>query len=697
MASSALGLIRIVSNSELVKQEQEAEKAAQEARDKNNSPLLQGLSKHVTEAWEQARDAKNSVLPRLQRAQRARVGEYDPDKLAQIKSFGGSTEYARVTANKIRIVEAWLRDVYNGQTDQPWQINATPKPDIPEDAEAQVQEMVSKQVGEAFAKTGQMPDPASVRAQMAAEMSRFEESLKEAAGDTAKRMEKRMHDQLQEAGFNSVLASYLGDLATYPAAIMKGPVLRKRKVLSWESVNGEAPTPKVEDAIVTEFERVSPFRAYPAPGAVTPQEGYFLEHHTFSHSDLYNLIGLPGYDEEAIRAVLHESQYGGLNNWLGFETFDDEGQSVADSLQRTVFEYDALEYHGPVLGKDLLEWGLDQEDVSDPMAMYEACVWLIGSWVIKAQLNYDPLGQRPYYSTSYEEIPGEFWGMGLPDILDDVQGVVNAAVRSLNNNMAMASGPQVAVNIDRLPAGQDITNITPWHIWQVEDNQFGTNTSKPIEFFQPNSNVNELLSVIEKFYQFADDFSLVPRYMAGSDKVGGAGRTASGLSMLMDAANKGLKGVVSNVDTNVIAPMLTKLYNYNMLYDKDPTIKGDAQVVASGAVSLMRIESMQLRRNEFWQVTANPIDMQITGVEGRAEVLRSVASGLDLNTDKIVPPEEALQQKLQAQQAQAQVAQGTQGQPPAPAQGQQGYSASKETLQDGSATTDNFSPNSMTP
>ena len=110
MASSALGLIRIVSNSELVKQEQEAEKAAQEARDKNNSPLLQGLSKHVTEAWEQARDAKNSVLPRLQRAQRARVGEYDPDKLAQIKSFGGSTEYARVTANKIRIVEAWLRD-----------------------------------------------------------------------------------------------------------------------------------------------------------------------------------------------------------------------------------------------------------------------------------------------------------------------------------------------------------------------------------------------------------------------------------------------------------------------------------------------------------------------------------------------------------------------------------------------------------
>ena len=180
--------------------------------------------------------------------------------------------------------------------------------------------------------------------------------------------------------------------------------------------------------------------------------------------------------------------------------------------------------------------------------------------------------------------------------------------------------------------------------------------------------------------------------MAGSDKVSGAGRTASGLSMLMDAANKGLKGVVANVDTNVIAPMLTKLYNYNMIYDKDPTIKGDAQVVASGAVSLMRIESMQLRRNEFLQVTANPIDMQITGVEGRAEVLRSVASGLDLNTDKIVPPEEDLQKNMQAAADQQQLEQGQQGQ-----QGQPASDSSKETLQDGSATTDNFSPNSMTP
>lgn len=689
MAASALGLIRVVPNSELTRIEQEQERADREAREANSTILLEGIAKHVMDAWESARDAKQHVLGRLQRAQRARLGQYDHEKLRQIEEFGGSVEYARVTANKIRIVEAWLRDVYNGQTDKPWSVNPTPKPTIPSDAEEQVRQFVSQQVAQAFAQTGQLPDANVVRSQMSAEMDRYEEALKEEARDTAKRMEKKMADQLAEAGFGAVLADFLADLATYPAAIMKGPILRKRKVLTWQSSGLGSPEPEVVDQIVPEFERVDPFRAYPASGAETPQDGYFIQHHTFTHSELYDLIGLPGYDEDAIRAILHEGKNGGLNGWLGFATAYDEIDSIPESLQDRVFEYDALEYSGPVLGKDLIEWGIDSDEVDDPDAMYESCVWMIGRWIIKAQVNYDPLGQRPYYSTSYEEIPGEFWGMGLPDILDDVQGVVNAAVRSLVNNMGMASGPQVAVNIDRLPADQDITSLVPWHVWQLEDNSFGNNTSKPIEFFQPDSNVNDLLTVIEKFYQFADDFSLVPRYMAGSDKVGGAGRTASGLSMLMDAANKGLKGVVSNVDVAVLSPLLTKLYNYNMIYDDDPTIKGDAQIIASGAVSLMRMESMQLRRNEFLQVTANPYDMQITGLEGRSEVLRSVANGLDLNTDKVVPPAELLQARLTASSQQSAIQQGTGG--------SQKQIGSAETLQDGSAVTDNFSPNALSP
>jgi hypothetical protein len=683
--ASAMGLIRITPNSDMVKAEREAAEATEAAREINLRPQLQGIAAHVTECWNEARKAKQNVRWRLERAQRALIGEYDPDKLRHIRSFGGSEEYARVTANKIRVVESWLRDVYMGQSGKPWSLKPTPKVDFPPDAEEQVRQRVSMMAAQQFAQTGEMPDPVAIRGILSSEMDQFEEQLQEEARRTTERMERKMQDQLTEAGFETELSRFLIDLATYPTAIMKGPVLRRRKRLAWIDVDGSGRLePQVETEIVPDFERVDPFRVYPAPGAVSPQEGYFFEHHTLTRKSLYEMIGVPGYDEEAIRAVLREGEYGGLAEWLTGTDRASDIQLVSEAEKRQVFEFDALEYHGPIKGKDLMDWGIDDEELADPEATYEACVWMIGRWVIKAQLNYDPLGQRPYYSASYEHVPGEFWGQGLPDILDDVQGIVNAAVRALNNNMGMASGPMVGINIDRLAPGQDITTLTPWQIFQMQDDPFGSNTSRPLEFFQPDSNVTELMSVIEKFYQFADDFSLVPRYMAGSDKVGGAGRTASGLSMLMDAANKGLKGVVSNVDRHIFSPMLQKLYNHNMLYASDPTIKGDAQVVAEGAVSLMRLESLQLRRNEFLNVTNNPSDLAITGLEGRAEVLRSAVDGLELNSERIVPPADQMAQRMQQMQATA-------------AAGQPSPATSQETLPTGGAVTDNFSPNSMTP
>lgn len=677
---SALGLIRVVSNSELVAQEQAS--ARQEAYERNLRPELQGLAKHVMECWEMARDAKNAVLPRLQRAQRARFGEYDPKKLEAIRQFGGSEEYARVTANKCRIVESWLRDVFLGQSERPWTLNPTPKPDFPPEIEQQVKNQLAMEVAAVYAQTGQFPDPTQVRSVLAAQLEAVEERLRDEARKSTKRMERKMADQLAQGGFNEALGEFIADLTTYPSAIIKGPVLRRKQQLTWKNTNG-AVSPAVEESVQPEFERVDPFRAYPAPGACTPQDGFFIEHVTYTEADLYDLIGAPGFDEQAIRAVLNEADGGGLYDWLGFLTdaADKDKDGVPRSLRRKVFNIDCLAFHGPVKGKDLLEWGVDQADIDDPDASYESCVWLIGNWVIKAQLNYDPLGQRGYFKASYESLPGEFWGASIPDVLDDVQGVVNAAVRGLVNNMGMASGPQVEVNVDRLDPSENPDEMYPWKRWKTVDSQYGGNNGPALNFFQPNSNVQELLAVIDKFYQLADDFSLVPRYMAGSDRVAGAGRTASGLSMLMDAANKGLKGVVSNID-EALSGLLSKLYAHNMQYDEDQTIKGDAQVVARGAVSLMQLETLQLRRNEFLQATANPVDMQIVGLEGRAEILRETVKGLEMDTSRIVPPREVLAQQMQPQM---------------PAGPQQAQVGSGEQLQNGAATTDNFSKNAMTP
>jgi hypothetical protein len=675
MAIAQDGLLRVVTNDQLNAQE-EREAAIQEAAITNNAPVLQGLAGYVTKCWESARATKQPVINRLIEAQLARLGKYNTQKLAEIKEFGGSEEYARVVANKSRIAEAWLRDVYLGQTEKPWSLKPTPSPNVPEEERIRVRQMLSTELAQTVALLGSTPPPSMVQSRLAELEEAVNERMRDEARQAVEQMERYIHDQLVEGGFETALGQFLIDLTTFPAAHIKGPILRQKTKLVWRQ-QGAQWTPVVEASVAPEFERVSPFDAYPSPGATSPQDGYFIHRQRFTQGDLHDLIGVEGFDENAIRAVIEEYGRGGLTNWLGFAEDDIELKetSVVESPLKHI---DVLEFHGPVTGRDLMDWGLEEKELDDVDKSYEACVWLVGRWVIKAQLNYDPLKRRPFHKASWEELPGSYWGAGLGDNLADVQGVVNAAVRALVNNMSIASGPQVEVDVDNLPPGETIETLRPWKIWQVQRNGFGGSSGPIVNFFQPNMNANELLTVIEKFYQFADDWSLIPRYMSGNDRVGGAGRTASGLSMLFNAANKGLKGVVSTIDLNVIRPLLEQLYSYNMMFGDPQLAKADAQVMARGAVSLMQLETLQLRRNEFLTATANPLDSQIVGLEGRAEILREVAKGLEMDINRVVPPKNMMMAQPMQQP----------GQPQAP--GPNG-----EQLQNGAAVTDNFSPNKM--
>jgi len=118
---------------------------------------------------------------------------------------------------------------------------------------------------------------------------------------------------------------------------------------------------------------------------------------------------------------------------------------------------------------------------------------------------------------------------------------------------------------------------------------------------------------------------------------------------------------------------VTNAYQYVMRYVGDKDCKGDLQVVARGALSLVTKDSQMQRQQQFLAATANPIDMQIIGLDGRAAVLRETAKALDMNVDKIVPSATtlAMRAKVAAAQAMMQGGGAMPGAPggPAPAQG----------------------------
>jgi hypothetical protein len=230
-------------------------------------------------------------------------------------------------------------------------------------------------------------------------------------------MEQKMEDQLIEGQFLEALSAFLEDIVTFPTAIMKGPVARKRKTLEWQG-NGLVPVEK----IVLEWERVDPFMAYPAAWATSPQDGPFIERHKLTREDIESMIGVEGFSEPALREVLSNFGTGMLEQLsVDQEEADATGKDQAET-EASQDVVDALQLWDSIQGKLLAEWGM--KEITDMEKSYPCEVWKIGNIVIKAVLNYDPLGRKPYYAASYEKIPGAFWGNGVADLIRDCSATI---------------------------------------------------------------------------------------------------------------------------------------------------------------------------------------------------------------------------------------------------------------------------------
>lgn len=665
-----------------------------EAERQNAKPYITNLAGHIRKQWDRMQSAKReNVEPRLLKCLRQRRGEYDPETQSQIKQQGGSSIYLMLSSNKARAASSWIRDVMTDEGGRalPYSVSETPDPDLPPDVVQRVYMQIRMELEQAAA-LGIQPSEAELEQYLTARKQEALNEVREIAAKRAENMKTKMDDQLAEGDFLDEFNKFIDDMTTFPYAVMKGPVVKRRKAFHWVQGMGGEFELDLQDELLPTWERVDPFMLYWSSHCTNPDDGDLIERHRLTRAELNELRGVDGYSDSAIAAVLEDYGRGGLHEWLWIDgqKATAEGKNLSEVMSNSDGLIDALQFWGSVQGSLLIEWGLEDGTVEDPLKDYPVELWLIGNWVIKATINPDPLGRKPYYKAAYEEVPGSWLGNSPMDLIRDCQDVCNAAARALVNNMGISSGPQVWVNVSRLPDGEDITQMYPWKIWQFTSDMANT-SAPPIDFFQPNSLANELMAIYERFSVLADEYSGVPRYMTGDTPAGGAGRTASGMSMLMNNAGKAIKQVIANIDRNVIHKVVERLWMFNMKYGEDPELKGDVKIVARGANALIVKEAAAQRRNELLQMAlSNPIAQQIIGMEGTAQLMREQVKTLDMNPDKIVPAPEVVKARAMVQQAlqqQAMMAQQAQANP------QQGpMPQSEEALMDGSPVTDVFQP-----
>ena len=212
--------------------------------------------------------------------------------------------------------------------------------------------------------------------------------------------------------------------------------------------------------------------------------------------------------------------------------------------------------------------------------------------------------------------------------MDDTQTLMNGFMRMAVDNAALSGNMLIEVDETNLVPGQDLS-VYPGKVFRRQGGApgqaiFGTKF--------PNVS-NENMQMFDKARVLADESTGFPSFAHGQTGVQGVGRTASGISMLMSAANGSIRNVVKNVDDYLLAPLAKAFFNFNMQFDYDDAIKGDLEVKARGTESLMANEVRSQRLMQFLGVVQNPVLAPFAKMD---YIVREIAKSMDLDPDKLV-------------------------------------------------------------
>ncbi len=445
----------------------------------------------------------------------------------------------------------------------------------------------------------------------------------------AKTMQKKIHDQLEESSASKHLRSTAFEMSLFGTGIMKGPFAVDKEYPNWNEDGEYSPTIKT----VPQVSHVSVWNFFPDPDANNMDEAqYVIERHKLSRTQLRALKRRPYFRS----AVIDNTIALGENYTKKYWEEDLSDYAPDAGIER----FEVLEYWGMVDIELLEEQNVDIPEELRGFDELQANVWVCNGNLLRMVLNPFKPSRIPYHAAPYELNPYSFFGVGLAENMDDTQTLMNGFMRMAVDNAVLSGNLLIEVDETNLVPGQDLS-VYPGKVFRRQGGApgqaiFGTKF--------PNV-AGENLQLFDKARVLADESTGFPSFAHGQTGVSGVGRTASGISMLMGAAQGGIKTVIKNIDDYLLRPLGEGLFSFNMQFDYDPAIKGDLEVKARGTESLMANEVRSQRLMQFLQVASQP---SLAPFAKFQYIIREIAKSMELDPDKVTnnTDEAALQAEL---------------------------------------------------
>jgi len=460
----------------------------------------------------------------------------------------------------------------------------------------------------------------------------------------AKKMQKKIQDQLEESNASKHLRNTAFEMALFGTGVMKGPFAIDKEYPKWDEEGNYDPIIKT----VPQVSHVSVWNFYPDPDANNMDEAqYVIERHKMSRSQLRQLKRRPFFRNNVIDDAI------ALGENYNKESWEDDLSDYAPEYGIERFE--VLEYWGTVDVSMLEEQAVDIPPELSEVDELQANVWICNGKLLRMVINPFKPARIPYHAAPYELNPYSFFGVGIAENMSDTQTLMNGFMRMAVDNAVLSGNLLIEIDETNLVPGQDLT-LYPGKVFRRQGGApgqaiFGTKF--------PNVS-GENLQLFDKARVLADESTGFPSFAHGQTGVTGVGRTASGISMLMGAAQGSIKSVVKNIDDYLLRPLGEGLFRFNMQFDFDPSIKGDLEVKARGTESLMANEVRSQRLTQFMQIAAQPSLAPFTKFP---YIIREIAKSLELDPDKVT-------NNMDEAAIQAEIMKGFQQEQPAPEGGQ---------------------------
>ena len=610
-----------------------------------SDPKSGSIFNYVQGKYRKASDARETEENRWLKSYQNYRGIYGPD--VQFTSTEKSQVFIKVTKTKVLAAYGQIVEVLFGNHRFPISVDPTTLPEGVEESVHFESNDDLKKAQEASPEDMQLkpgettPQLQERLAGLQSKLAPVADKLKEGAGKTAteitfhpamiaaKKMEKKIHDQLEESNANKQLRVAAFEAALFGTGVMKGPFAVDKEYPSWSDSGEYSPTIKT----VPHTASVSIWNFYPDPDAANMDEAEFVvERHKMSRSKMRGLKRRPFFRKNAIdTAISYGENY--TKEWWEQVMEDDTQESRAE-------RFEVLEFWGMIDTEMLKDHDIDVPKEMKNLDQVSVNIWTCNNQVLRLVMNPFTPSTIPYYAVPYELNPYSLFGVGIAENMDDTQTLMNGFMRMAVDNAALSGNMVIEVDETNLVPGQDLS-VYPGKVFRRQGGApgqaiFGTKF--------PNVS-NENMQMFDKARVLADESTGFPSFAHGQTGVQGVGRTASGISMLMSAANGSIRNVVKNVDDYLLGPLGKAFFSFNMQFNFDEDIKGDLEIKARGTESLMANEVRSQRLMQFLGVVQNPVLAPFAKMD---YIIREIAKSMDLDPDKLVNslPDAAVQAEI---------------------------------------------------